>query len=176
MQEQSSFKKSSSQRSCWANTPILRSIKKVSNYCQKKCAFIQACAFPRCVCNMCFWNIAKNFPVALKLQNTNWFDGFFFLPFRWQWSPLFYLVAVHHVNSFVFQRVDPAVSLALPSFLRNHRSHITDQISRITYTEISYIPPRFQKSKEGALETRLAFGIPYPATLGGTPAAVFGWK
>ncbi|XP_015763602.1 PREDICTED: RNA polymerase II-associated protein 1-like [Acropora digitifera] len=36
-----------------------------------------------------------------------------FLPFRSQWSPLFYLVAVHHVNSFVFQRVDPADETAL---------------------------------------------------------------
>lgn len=32
---------------------------------------------------------------------------------RSQWSPLFYLVAVHHVNSFVFQRVDPADETAL---------------------------------------------------------------
>ncbi|XP_029211731.2 RNA polymerase II-associated protein 1-like isoform X2 [Acropora millepora] len=32
---------------------------------------------------------------------------------RSQWSPLFYLVAVHHVNSFVFQRVDPADESAL---------------------------------------------------------------
>lgn len=78
--EQSSFKKSSSQSSCWANTPILRSIKKVSNYCQKKCAFVQACAFVRCVCNMRVWNIPKKFSVALKLKNTNWFDGFFSFP------------------------------------------------------------------------------------------------
>ena len=32
--------------------------------------------------------------------------------FRAQWSPLFYLVAVHHVNAFIFQRVNPEVSLA----------------------------------------------------------------
>ena len=31
--------------------------------------------------------------------------------FRAQWSPLFYLVAVHHVNAFIFQRVNPEVSL-----------------------------------------------------------------
>ena len=26
------------------------------------------------------------------------------------WSPLLYLVAVHHVNAFTFQRIDPEVS------------------------------------------------------------------
>ena len=35
----------------------------------------------------------------------------FFFFFRSHWSPFFYLVAVHHVNSFVFQRVDPEVSM-----------------------------------------------------------------
>ena len=50
--------------------------------------------------------------------------------FRAQWSPLFYLVAVHHVNAFIFQRVSPEVSLAyqfpchwMPFF--NNRDRLT---------------------------------------------------
>ena len=30
---------------------------------------------------------------------------------RLQWSPLFYVVAVHHLNAFIFQRVEPEVSV-----------------------------------------------------------------
>ena len=39
--------------------------------------------------------------------------GSLFLYSRLQWSPLFYLVAVHHLNAFIFQRVDPKVSVQL---------------------------------------------------------------
>ena len=116
-----------------------------------------------CICKMCLQPVrlkyCKKFSVALKLQNTNWFDGFFFLPFRSQWSPLFYLVAVHHVNSFVFQRVDPEVSLALPSFLRNHRSHITYHRSNITdYIYRNHIhPTSFPKIKRGGPGNQVGF-------------------
>ena len=137
---------------------FLRLIRKASKYCQKETTCFYSSL---CVCKMCLQHVRlKYFSAPLKLQKPTDLTVFCFLLFRSQWSPLCYLVAVHHVNSFVFQRVDPAVSLALSSFLRDH-------IYRNFVSPTSF--PNIERRGPGN-----QVGIPYPCPLGGTPAAVFG--
>ncbi|XP_068681600.1 RNA polymerase II-associated protein 1-like isoform X1 [Montipora foliosa] len=62
------------------------------------------------------------------------------------WSPLFYLIAVHHVNSFVFQRIDPSDESGLKKKIAFLKQVLLVQNENIRHDILHYYKPALSRS------------------------------
>jgi len=60
---------------------------------------------------------------------------------RLQWSPLFYLVAVHHLNAFIFQRVDPEDDHGLKRKITFLKQVLAVQNENVRHDVVYYYKP-----------------------------------
>jgi len=60
---------------------------------------------------------------------------------RLQWSPLFYLVAVHHLNAFIFQRVDPEDNHELKRKITFLKQVLAVQNENVRHDVVYYYKP-----------------------------------
>ncbi|XP_032221689.1 RNA polymerase II-associated protein 1 isoform X4 [Nematostella vectensis] len=66
---------------------------------------------------------------------------------RPQWCPLFYLLAVHHLNAFIFQRVDPKDSLSLKRKLSLIQSVLLVKCEEVRHDLLYYYRPALKSPK-----------------------------